>query len=173
VQWRGASAQADPSRQFLFARVHICTTARHIIRNIRVVLSHFRRKPHDLCTIAPPVRSSCPARCSTGRRSSKPRTSAGTVRFGEDSTMTPDRRNRNGCKRCGCSTPQFFGLPATLQHYSLDRTKRKGRTIGLRLDVAFKFSLSRLKFSQFLPEIRNLLGDNSKFSLSLFARQIF
>ena len=72
----------------------------------------------------------------------------------------------------GAATPPR-NFSACLRHSLHDRTKRKGRTNGLRLDLAFKFSLSRLKFSQFVSEIRDLLGDNSQFSLGLFARQVF
>ena len=41
-------------------------------------------------------------------------------------------------------------------------------TEPLCLDRALKFSLSRLKFSQFLPEISDLLADSTQFSMGLF-----
>ena len=43
----------------------------------------------------------------------------------------------------------------------------------LCLDLALKCSLSRLKCSQFLPEISNLFADSTQFGLGLFAHQIF
>jgi hypothetical protein len=47
------------------------------------------------------------------------------------------------------------------------------RGLALRLDRAFKFSLSRLKSGQFFPEISNLLADCSQCGLGFFAHQVF
>jgi catechol 2,3-dioxygenase-like lactoylglutathione lyase family enzyme len=45
--------------------------------------------------------------------------------------------------------------------------------LALRLDRAFKFSLSRLKSGQFFPEISYLLANCLQFGLGFFAHQVF
>ncbi len=73
-------------------------------------------------------------------------------------------------RRRAAATPRK--LSAGLRRAFHNRTKQKGWTHDLFLDLAFKFSLSPLEPSQFVPKIRNLPGDDPQFSLGLFARQV-